>query len=1339
MTNDKETKLLKILAFSTRPYSKSNIIEATRLATGLRMGNTKNFLAKYMDEEKLMKEYGKISGVLHYCFNFPSWKAQLLSITPDEIDDIDNAACMLTNNTSERLFAKAFWCYLHELPVDQKALAAACMYVFGPDDGLICEYAKQMMQDLSMVPFVARTSNGVLEGVLDDMESALDKQTFTAGDVERYSLLVSRLSEGSQKEVAGRLRAEIAFANDFARNLNIANAIEAAKDDNTGRYTSFYAAYKLMQQGDFDGASKLLLKHLKTTKQKLFYNVFLDFYYMLALTHSKAPSAINRCKTLYKDEFCLPGSAELMLAVEYGHVNPKDVSWDTYFYSATSALDKVLVVLLFRYYGVKNFPEGEEEVYQCMLESKDIRLLQLELSTSTERYQPVAEQLTATTDFHPSLPHRGLLEDWDLVLNDILQLNGSTATAKKGTVSKTVSQERIVYELNPHSLNIQPRLQKSRDGVNWTGGRNVSLEKFSKCTADGMSDEDRRIASYVECYSYGWYGQVSYELRGGKAVAALIGHPNVYDAATGQHLDVVEEKPAITVKQKNDRYTVTSDINPEEAKNGIFVTLESAQKVKVVKMSDKMKKTLTLLKQTSFPAKAKEKLTKVLELVSADAVVMSDLLKSSENIANKHTHPETVVQLQPQGTDIHCRLFTRPFGSVPPLCKPGKGAQVITTSMNGKQVQTKRNLKKEKENCNAVTALLADCEQLEELSWKLSPEECLLLLEQLQALPGTHTVEWPEGEQLRVARPALSPADFHLSVGDLSGWFEISGDVQIDGRRKIKMAQLVENINQARGNFIALGEGDYVRITGQLRKYIDSLSRVATTSKGKLRLSPFNVFMLEELEQSGVQLQADEAYRQLISRITEAGNAEVKVPRNINADLRDYQKDGYRWMARLAAWGAGALLADDMGLGKTLQTITLLLSRAKEGPQLVIVPTSLIINWREETARFAPALNVLLLNRQGEDRKALIDGAKAYDIVIATYGLLNTEEELLTSRTWNTIVLDEAHTIKNRETKMSKAAMKLQSDCRVLLTGTPLQNHLSEIWNLMQFANPSLLGTYQEFTDRFIVPIERDHDKERQLLLRRIISPFLLRRTKSEVLDELPEKTEITLKVDLSADEWAFYDNIRQQALAAMENSENNAMQALAEITRLRQAACDVRLVEKKLSVASSKQEAFMQLVDDLHDNHHRALVFSQFTSHLALIRQRLDKEGIEYLYLDGSTTAKERLRLVDEFQHGDMPLFLISLKAGGLGLNLTAADYIIHLDPWWNPAIEDQASDRAYRIGQQNPVTVYRIIAAGTIEEKILSLHQTKKNLADALLEGSDVSAAMTREEMLALLRENM
>ncbi len=1340
IVKDSDGVILKALAFGNTLFSKTDIRNVAK-AVGHPMGSSTKFLQEYMDKQGCIFSPQNVSGVPHYCLRYGDWKELLTSVTSEEYSEYGRMVLGF-GEEKPRIFARAFWLYIHQKDVPANFWATLNNIMSWSREVLLEDYLENMVYDKDLLPFVAMTRNYLQEVVFSKISMDLNLQEFTPDNIEAILALLDIIVDEKSQGYVRQLRKKAMLSYSFMRQMDIPAIVNGTKSTDDV-YGCFYESFMLLQQEKYDDAVKLMLKYLKSVQKKAFCQSIFDFYYAVALTHSTLPAAEKRRGMLLKnlDNLGLPGAARLLLLLENDNGKTKGVTFLSYWRCAYNEMDRALLLVLADRYDldVPFKPQLEEEVFK-FIDDRGIGLLQLELSSCYDRYKAAADEICSRVPgLHTTLPAIEKLELWDSVLNDVLQMHNSPAAKSKKGTAKKESQTRIVYELNTNNLNIQPRLQKSKDGVTWTAGRNVSVEKFGKGTAEGMTDVDRIIAAYVQNYSYGWYGQVGYELSGGKAVAALVGNPNVYDASTSQHLEVVEEKPSITVTKSGGNYKVTTDVDVNKLDHGIFVRKESAQKVKVVMVSTKLKKTLELLKDIQFPEQAKDKLTKVLELVSNDMIVMSDLLKSSENIANKHTHPETVVQLQPQGDSIYCHTFVRPFGSVPPVCKPGKGMQVITTTMDGKQVQTKRNTKKESENFEAVKTLLVDCESIDDYSWTLAPVECLTLLEQLQAMQGQCTVEWPEGGQLNVVRPQLQPADFNISVGNIAGWFEISGDIQIDDKKKLKIAELVDSFSRSKGDFVSLGDNDYVRITSQLRKYIDRLSRVTSTSKGKLRLSPFNVFMLEELGNSGVQLNADEAYTSLIKRIEEAGNADIKIPRTINADLRDYQKEGYRWMSRLAAWGAGALLADDMGLGKTLQTITLLLSRAAQGPQLVIVPTSLVMNWREEIARFAPSLNVSLLNTYGDAREQMVSGAKEYDIVIATYGLLVTEEELLTGREWITVVLDEAHTIKNRETKMSKAAMKLQSQFRVLLTGTPLQNHLSEIWNLMQFANPSLLGTYQEFQDRFIVPVERDHDKDRQQLLRRIISPFLLRRTKSEVLNELPEKTEVTIKVDLSADEWAFYDNIRQQALAAMENSENNAMQALAEITRLRQAACDVRLVEKGLNLPSSKQEAFMQLVSDLHDNHHRALVFSQFTSHLALIRQRLDEEGIEYLYLDGSTTAKERIALVDKFQHGDMPIFLISLKAGGLGLNLTAADYIVHLDPWWNPAIEDQASDRAYRMGQQNPVTIYRIIAAGTIEEKIISLHQTKKNLADALLEGSDVSAAMTRDEMLALLRETM
>jgi SNF2 family DNA or RNA helicase len=325
--------------------------------------------------------------------------------------------------------------------------------------------------------------------------------------------------------------------------------------------------------------------------------------------------------------------------------------------------------------------------------------------------------------------------------------------------------------------------------------------------------------------------------------------------------------------------------------------------------------------------------------------------------------------------------------------------------------------------------------------------------------------------------------------------------------------------------------------------------------------------------------------------------------------------------------------------------------------------------------------------------------------------------------------------------------MALQGDFRMVATGTPLENHLGELWNLFRFINPGLLGTSDQFNLRFAGPIERAQDRRAESAarsrLRRLTQPFILRRTKAQVLAELPPRTEILLPVELTQEETALYESLRREALdklASLEAPQNQkAIQILSEMMKLRRACCNPELVAPGAGIASSKLATFARLLDDLLENRHKVLVFSQFVDHLALIRKHLDARGIRYQYLDGATPMQERKKRVDAFQGGDGDVFLISLKAGGVGINLTAADYVIHMDPWWNPAVEDQASDRAHRMGQQRPVTIYRLVAQHTIEEGIVELHKHKRDLADSLLEGSDLAARMSPEDMMAMLQEGL
>jgi SNF2 family DNA or RNA helicase len=391
-------------------------------------------------------------------------------------------------------------------------------------------------------------------------------------------------------------------------------------------------------------------------------------------------------------------------------------------------------------------------------------------------------------------------------------------------------------------------------------------------------------------------------------------------------------------------------------------------------------------------------------------------------------------------------------------------------------------------------------------------------------------------------------------------------------------------------------------------------------------------------------------------------------------------------------------------------------------------------------AKFAPGLNAYNLS-QAPDRNKCIEEVRGGEVLVTTYGLLHQASDALCAKKFNTIVLDEAQSIKNRFTKRSQAAMELQGEFKIITTGTPIENHLGELWNLFHFINPGLLGTAQMFQERFAMPIEKWGDKEKRTQLQKLIKPFILRRLKKEVLKDLPEKTEITLRIERSEAETTFYEALRRKALeniqgGKFEHEGAKRLQVLAELMRLRRCCCHPSLIPGGDKIPSSKLEALCELVDELLQNGHKALIFSQFVDYLRIIEKEIKKMGVSYQYLDGSTPLKKRKTAIDAFQSGDGDIFLISLKAGGTGLNLTAADYVIHVDPWWNPAVEDQASDRAHRIGQQNPVTVYRLVAEGSIEEKIVKLHGSKREMAEALLQDTDGKVSLNADELLDLLK---
>lgn len=568
-------------------------------------------------------------------------------------------------------------------------------------------------------------------------------------------------------------------------------------------------------------------------------------------------------------------------------------------------------------------------------------------------------------------------------------------------------------------------------------------------------------------------------------------------------------------------------------------------------------------------------------------------------------------------------------------------------------------------------------------------------------------------------------------------WFDIEGDVDIDENTRISIKELLELASHSEGRYLKISDDEFVVISEKLHKQLDALNAIVNRENGGLKISPFSAALINNDVLHGViEFGIDKNLSEARQRIIEASEYSPEVPKTLNATLRHYQLDGYHWMARLNKWGAGALLADDMGLGKTLQSIAFLLLQKEHGPSLVVAPASVVPNWKSEIERFAPSLNVQILNF-AQDRKEVIDNAGPGDVVVTTYGILLSVQDLITSKEWNVACLDEAHIIKNRGAKTSAAAMKIQAKNRIMLTGTPVQNHLGELWNLFQFVNPGLLGTYEQFSQKFIIPIEGNKDKDRQQVLDDLVHPFMLRRTKQAVLKELPEKTEIYQPVELSREEMAIYESIRSKAENMLNGNDSNVtMNVLAEITRLRQAACCAELIESKWKGDSSKITMLTELLQGVIEGGNRALVFSQFVSFFDIIKRELDRLGMDYYYIDGSVPVKKRSEMVNEFQNGKKSIFLISLKAGGLGLNLTGANYVFHLDPWWNPAIEQQATDRVYRIGQTQAVTVYHLVSQHTIEEKIIRLHESKRELAENILAGTDISHKLTGKDLLEMIR---
>ncbi|PHR25197.1 MAG: helicase [Desulfotalea sp.] len=1006
--------------------------------------------------------------------------------------------------------------------------------------------------------------------------------------------------------------------------------------------------------------------------------------------------------------------------------------------------------------AVSTVVEEEMQVFYLQAKEQGYSLLTLllgeTLSTirhSNTEYSDTIETLREVTGIIPILPLLVPEEPWKRSLQALI----FATTEETNPAQQTIRMIWLVA-FEGKSIAVSPKEQKlSQDGL-WSKGRPISLSRLYQTRKfDYLTSQDRKICASIKKTHNPATNGTNYTFDMEKALLAMIGHPHLFLAdSPGTPMEFVPGEPELLVEERGDNLHIRF-AHPISAEN-INFSKETPSRIKIININDNHRRIAQITGKDGItvPMSASDEVLTAIGNISSfmtvhSAIAADSKTRQTSNITFVEADSSIYMHLLPYGTGFRLEMFVKPFVEGGHYLKPGQGVENIMAEVNGKRLQTKRNLALEEEKARDIEELCpildlaVDMEQENDREWHLyDPDDCLQALMELQEIREKVIIEWPEGEKLSITH-RVSIDNLNLKIRtNKQNWFAMSGELVLDQEQIIELKELLIKVKESSGRFVEIADGQFIALTQEFRKRLEDINLFSDghidEETGNVLVHPLAAIQLEQIAEQA-KTHADAGWKNQLRKISEAQHFKPELPTTLQADLRVYQREGFEWMARLAHWGVGGCLADDMGLGKTLQALAIVLKFATKGPSLVIAPTSVSTNWHSEVQRFTPTINIKYLG--SKNRKDDIDSLGKFDLLITTYTLLQQESELLAQVKWQTVILDEAQAIKNAATKRSHAAMGLQAEFKLITTGTPIENHLGELWNLFHFINPGLLGTLSSFNERFAAPIERFQDRDAKIHLKKLIQPFILRRIKSQVLEELPSRTEVTLEVELSEEETHFYEALRQNAIDLLEHSKEKKgrhLQILTEIMRLRQVCCNTRLIDKNSSIESSKLRVFSSVVEELLAGKHKALIFSQFIGHLSIIREYLDAKGIFYQYLDGSTTTKQRKIRVDAFQAGKGDLFLISLKAGGLGLNLTAADYVIHMDPWWNPAIEDQASDRAHRIGQTRPVTIYRLVCKNTIEEKIVRLHQEKRDLAGSLLEGTDISAKMTSEDLLDLIK---
>jgi hypothetical protein len=948
------------------------------------------------------------------------------------------------------------------------------------------------------------------------LKSDADLFEAALGNLCVNSLMAMTPAEGAftllQRECAG----PDATASDHLRGIWIEQLIARGHlDDATAALESFavddpieqllYRSWLSCLGGDYAhtldlGAAALKLLKKATGKRKIYFDTLPGIFLVLALLKDGTPASLKEAE----------GYAHIIAEQTYRH-------WMSVIYSC---LEKVAQTIqgdtAAKRYLTKTPVSSLDNAHSFEALIDMLCLSWVDIAAAEERLPDLAKQLykaATAAGYHwfaleaaellsrlnpdsaygqkaPSLrqstgivPLAGLItpkQPWELSLTALMGLNPDPAA------QVSTSEYRLAWFLTIYSSEtwlLQPKEQKLSAKGGWSKGRAIALRrlKHEAKSFNYLTPQDLEICSHLvaDAYSYGYDNYAFLD----RALPALAGHPLVFweDAPTTR-IDVVVGEPALLVHQARPGQLEISLTPEPTGKDAIALVKETPTRLRVVEFTASHRRIAEVLgpkNALEVPDSAKDQVLAAINAVAGLVTVHSDIGGGVANAEAVEAQPQPHLHLLPAGDGLRVSLLTRPFGDNGPYYSPGTGGEMVIAEIGGKRLQTHRDLPQEQQLADAVEAACPTLQRLEDEGgeWHLGdPEDCLELLLEIQDLGDQAVVEWPEGETLRIAN-RVSLGNFKLQIQRQRDWFAASGELHINDDEVMDMQRLMELMEGSPGRFIKLADGQFLALTQEFRKRLDDLRAYSESSGSGRRFHPLAGVAMEDWLDDVGQLTTDQHWKTHLQRIKDAKDLKPELPSTLQAELRDYQIEGFNWLARLAHWGVGACLADDMGLGKTLQALAIIVARATAGPTLIVAPTSVGMNWLSEAERFAPTLNPMQFG--SGNRQKVLEKLQPFDLVVCSYGLLQQDDvsEMLAKVAWQTIVLDEAQAIKNSATKRSKAAMKLQGRFKILTTGTPIENHLGELWNLFRFINPGLLGSQDQFSQRFANAIERNQDK----------------------------------------------------------------------------------------------------------------------------------------------------------------------------------------------------------------------------------------------------------------------